>query len=190
VGERTIWDASIRAEGIELAPYDFPGLSFHPQGLCRWDEVREIDPRAWPPEVRTAREVLFIPAAVKGELEPAARARGIASVGRLDVWGLLLEPFLDTAFDTAGRERTYAALERADISRESCDALRDELAPAMVAYNLDSMLWDWSHLGLCDALSALRGHLGGPRLRLPDAEFAAFYRKAMAIALGAPTLTG
>jgi hypothetical protein len=42
VSERTIWDASIRPEGIELAPYDFPGSSFHPRGLCRWDEVREL----------------------------------------------------------------------------------------------------------------------------------------------------
>src|SRR5205814_6744913 len=110
-------------------------------------------------------------------------------VRRLDVWSLLLEPFLDTSFDEADQARTAAVLARAGITPAACAALREEVGPAMIAYNFDSMLWDWAHLGLCDALCARRGQLGGARFRLPDAEFASFYRRAMTLALAAPAIT-
>lgn len=187
MGNTEIWSASIRAAGIELAPYDFPGSAFYPNGLCRWEDVREIDAQAAPPELRTAHEVLFVSAAQKDALVHAAQVRGIANIRRVDVWGLL-EPFLDASFDDAHIERTYAALARCGIERTTCATLRKELAPVMTAYNFDSMLWDWCHLGLCDTLCALRGELVDPRYRLPDTEFAAFYRRAMALALRATLL--
>jgi hypothetical protein len=187
VSRGPIWSASIGAEGIELAPYDFPGSSFYPRGLCRWQDVREIHVPAWPPEARTESEVLFVPATLREPLEGAAAAHRIPIVPRIDVWSLILEPFLDTEHDEAWREQTYASLSRCAIDRATCDAIREELEPAMMAYNFDSMLWDWTHLGLCDALLALRGELSGRRHRLPDDEFAAFYRRAMDLALrGAP----
>jgi hypothetical protein len=183
-----IFDATIDDDGIHLEPYDFPGSAFHPAGVCRWQDVREFDPTAAPPEVRTAHEIVFVPAPRREQLERVAAARGIARVMRIDVWGLILEPFLDTSFEDADRERAYRILEHAGIPRPTCDALRRELAPAMKAYNFDSMLWDSAFLGLHDALCALRGVLSGPRFRLPDHEFAAFYRRAMALALAAPVV--
>lgn len=185
MGSLSIWNAAIQDAGIEFAPYDFPGSAFYPSGLCRWEDVREIDPTAAPPEARTAHEVLFVPAAHRDALVHGAQARGIASVARIDIWSLLLEPFLDTSFDADDIERTYTVLARCGITRSTCDAIRNELAPAMTAYNLDSMLWDWCHLGLCDALCALRGVLSGRRHRVPDAEFVAFYRRAMQLTLAA-----
>jgi hypothetical protein len=185
---QAICDATIDDDGIHLEPYDFPGSAFHPAGLCRWQDVREIYPKVAPPEVRTAREIVFVPAPRRAELERAAAARGIACVMRFDVWGLILEPFLDTSFKAADCERTYRNLERAGVPRATCDALRRELGPAMKAYNFDSMLWDWASLSLYDALCALRGVLSGPRFRLPDREFATFYRRAMALALAAPVV--
>lgn len=55
----------------------------------------------------------------------------------------------------------------------------------MRAYNLESGLWDWSHLGLYDVLCAMLE--GGPvpachEFALPNADFEAFYWEAMAIA--------
>lgn len=50
------------------------------------------------------------------------------------------------------------------------------------------MLWDWTSLGLYDALCALRGLLSGPRFRLSDREFAAFFRRAMALVLPGPVV--
>ncbi len=180
---KLVWSAAIVDGGILLSPYDFPGSAFHPRGLCPWDEVREIDPGAWPPEARTAGEVLFVPAGRRAALEQAAAGHGIPVVARLDVWALLLEPFLDTELSDAEQRRTAELLAGAGIGPELRERLRATVGPAMIAYNFDSMLWEWVHLGLLDALCALRG-------RSADEDFARFYREAMALALAAPRRGG
>ena len=60
------------------------------------------------------------------------------------------------------------------------DALRDVPRPEVSTES--------SRESIHDALCALRGELSGPRFRLPDREFAAFYRRAMALALAAPVI--
>jgi protein-S-isoprenylcysteine O-methyltransferase Ste14 len=72
-----IFDATIDDDGIHLEPYDFPGSAFHPAGVCRWQDVREFDPTAMPPEVRPAGEIVFV---------PAPRLQGLASLAYLAVF--------------------------------------------------------------------------------------------------------
>jgi hypothetical protein len=103
-------------------------------------------------------------------------------VERVDVWSLILEPFLDTEFDEQHKQRTLVMLQNNEVSRELCDALRQEFGPAMYHYNFATFLWDWVHLGLYDLLSAIEL---GPRATLPwrhGRSFASFYWEAMEIA--------
>lgn len=52
----------------------------------------------------------------------------------------------------------------------------------MSAYNFDSMLWEWVHLGLFDLLAAATGPLVNSSLQAELGDPAAFYTWAMQIA--------
>jgi hypothetical protein len=95
----------------------------------------------------------------------------------VDVWHLILEPFLDTTFDHAHQERTLAILAANGVSRAECLAIRQDVALPMAAYNGGTGLWDWVHLGLYDLLNAYR--------LANVADFEARYRAAVEIALRA-----
>ena len=75
-------------------------------------------------------------------------------VDRIDIWGLLLDPFLDTEFSREQQEQTLQLRGRCGISSAEVEAIRARVEPAMISYNFDSMLWDWVHLGLTDILDA------------------------------------
>ncbi|MFJ8958640.1 hypothetical protein ACIRG5_04575 [Lentzea sp. NPDC102401] len=75
------------------------------------------------------------------------------------------EPFLDTSFSAA-----------------QIAAIRARLTPLMRAYNFDSMLWDWTHLGLYDLLRALNGTLVRPSSPATLGDPFEVYRWAMEIA--------
>lgn len=93
------------AEGIAFDRYPYPGARVHPRGLVPWSAVLEVDPATSPPELRIAGETLFVSAELREELARAAEAHGIPVVRRVDVWGMLLDPFLDTEFDEDDQER-------------------------------------------------------------------------------------
>lgn len=169
-------------DGIEFLSYPYPPSSVYPSGKIDYAAIIEIDADAAPPEIRTSREILFISATMKEELRRAAVANAIPAVKRIDVWDLLLEPFLDTEFNEEDQERTLRLLEECGIEREESIEIRRFVAEAMVAYNFKSMLWDWCHLGLADILDAYRGVLSGRSHRLPPDEYEAFYWRAMELA--------
>jgi hypothetical protein len=167
-----------RDDGIEFPEYPYPGAAVFPSGVVADADIRDVDPWCAPPEVRLkSGEVLFVSAVQRDELERVARERSIPVVRRLDVWGLVLEPFLDTEFGPDHRERTLAQLEASGVSRREATRLRRRLGLRMLAYN--ALHWDWAHLGLCDVLDASlpRGWLPFSRRR-----FERFYRSAMALA--------
>ncbi|MGW2397315.1 hypothetical protein ACWCYY_12250 [Kitasatospora sp. NPDC001664] len=83
--------------------------------------VRDADPDATPPEVRTVEgETVFFPAGQRAELRAFCARHGIALLRRADVWGDLLEPFLDTVFTA----EHWAGLEPGEVP-----AVRDRVAP-------------------------------------------------------------
>lgn len=169
-------DVTLTDEYIEFHSYPFETASVAEIGVLPWSVVAEVLPDAAPPEVRTRDgEILFIRATQRDALVAAAAEAGAPCVQRLDVWALILEPFLDTTFDQEHQDRTLAALAECGVERQECLALRQEVALVMAGHNLKSGLWDTVHLGLYDLLHAYRA-AGVP-------EFAQRYRAALEIAL-------
>ncbi|MEU9302419.1 hypothetical protein [Streptomyces sp. NPDC048269] len=152
-----------------------------PDGVLRASAVRAGDPAAAPPEIRTvAGDTVFVPAPQRAELERFCEDNGIPRVRRPDVWGELLEPFLDTAFGPDHQAATLDRPERLGVGRAEAASIRDRVAPLMTAYN--ALHWDRHHLGLADLLDAASAAVppGHPHGR--PGEVAAFRSWAMAIA--------
>jgi hypothetical protein len=170
-------------EGLRFEGYPFAPASVYPRGFVAWREVQEVAIRAAPPEVwlRDAPEILFVSAEQRDELARFAEQAGVPLVRRVDLWDLILEPFLDTTFSEEMQERSLEILAAHGVTREQCANLRGRVERAMVRYNFDSGLWDWVHLGLYDVLSALRGEVRSE-------EYRAFYGEAMEIARRATML--
>ncbi len=144
---------TISADGVQWSNYPFIGASVYPSGFVAWRDVRHLDSGGLPPEVWTADgETLFVPFPQKHELLSQARAVGIEDAPRVDVWRLLLEPFLDTEFTTEDDKRTAATLERVGIPARRIEQIRARVGPHILGYN--SLVWDWVHLGLDDLLTA------------------------------------
>jgi hypothetical protein len=149
-------------DAVVFTEYPFPGSRVHRGGAVPWAEVVEVNPEAAPPELRTADEVLFIHAERKDELRRAAEEHGVPVVDRVDVWDLLLEPYLDTSFKEDDQERTLSQLEQNGVPRDAAQRIRDQVGKRMLEYN--STFWDWVHLGMCDLFDAHRG-MDEPRFR-------------------------
>ncbi|MFG2983781.1 hypothetical protein ACGFYQ_21450 [Streptomyces sp. NPDC048258] len=152
-----------------------------PDGVLRASAVRDADPTAAPPEIRTVSgETVFVPAPQRAGLERFCEDNGIPRLRRPDVWGDLLEPFLDTVFDPRHQAATLDRLERLGVGRAEAASIRDRVAPLMTAYN--AVHGDWHHLGLADLLDAASAAVppGHPHARPGDP--AAFRSWAMAIA--------
>jgi hypothetical protein len=175
--------ATFDADGIVFARYPFPPASIYPHGRLVYSSVRDVDPDAGPPEVRTHQgETLFISAEHATEFRTAIAEAQLAVVRRVDVWDLLLEPFLDTEFTADDQERTMATLQRLGISRLEVSEIRRSVQNSMLAYN--GMLWDWVHLGLFDLLIATRWPIAwaGFVHRLFPKRYGRFYWRAMELA--------
>lgn len=176
-------EAIFTESGIRFENYPYPPASVYPDGEVLYAEIQEINSQSAPPEIWTKEgDILFISAMQREELKAKAREQNIPDICRADVWDMILDPFLDTTFTKEEEERTIKRLEEQGVSRKEVMRLREELKDVMIAYNFDSMLWDWVHLGLSDALDALMGKLSGKRFRLSDERFEKFYREAIALA--------
>ena len=168
---------------ITFGSYPFSAASVYPRGRVAVADIRDVDPDADPPEVRLHRgETLFVSAQPREELRAFCEGNGVPVRRRPDVWGDLLEPFLDTEFRPEDDARTAARLARVGLDAATVAGIRADVGDAMVAYNFDSGLWDWVHLGLSDLLQARSGVLAGERFRLPPDEYDEFYWKSMFIA--------
>ncbi len=166
-------------EGVKFQEYPFAPSIIYPSKLLVVADIKEINEKAAPPEIRTEQgEILFVPANQKDDLVKFAHRKKLSMIHRFDVWDLLLEPFLDTEFDADEKERTLRILEENRINRKECETIREEVSKAMTLYNFSTGLWDWVHLGLLDLLSAQRGIMN-------ETNFNKFYWYAMEIALRA-----
>jgi len=162
--------------GVWFSDYPFAPASFMPGGALAFDAIREVILAAAPPEIRTREgEVIFVSAELKEALEKTARKRQLPIVCRVDVWELLLEPFLDTQFSEEMQTRTLAMLESTGIDQKTCAELRRRVERVILKWN--SILWDWTHLGLYDLLSAVQH-----AKCMNESEFREFYWETMEIA--------
>ncbi|RST02927.1 MULTISPECIES: hypothetical protein [Streptomyces] len=144
-------------------------------------DVRDADPAASPPELRTVRgETVFVAARDADALERFCAENRIPVCRRPDVWGDLLEPFLDTEFGPRHRAETLDRLARSGIGSAEAARIRERVGPLVAAYN--GVHGDWCHLGLADLLDAAGSDLVPEGLRVPPRDRAAFRAWAMEIA--------
>jgi hypothetical protein len=143
--------------------------------------IQDADPAAAPPEIRTlSGETLFVSAVQREDLERFCQASQIPIRKRPDVWGDLLEPFIDTQFTPEHQTATLSRLRQAGLTAAEVARIRAKVGPLMLAYN--AFHWDWFHLGLADLLDA------ATTTRLPQhqgaelGEITSFYTWAMGIA--------
>ena len=175
--------ATFDADGIVFAECPFPPASVFPDGRLAYSEIRDVDPDAAPPEIRTRNgETLFISAEQTAEFRDAIADTGLVVARRIDTWELLLEPFLDTEFTIEQQEQTLATLERIEIPRDEVARIRRSVGDSMLAYNF--LLWDWVHLGLFDLLTATRRGMTWLSLmhRMRPRRYVEFYWTAMELA--------
>lgn len=174
-------DISFTADGLHFPAYPFPPATVCGGATLPWAQVEALLPSRTPPELWTrAGEILFVPAPQRDALAAEAARHGVPSTDAVDVWDLLLEPFLDTWFDEKHQAWSLATLAAQGIAPAEAQALRDRCAAPMIAYNFDTGLWDWVHLGLYDLLQA--HWLFRKRFGLSDADLAALYWETIAIA--------
>ena len=107
---------------------------------------------------------------------------------RVDVWGYILECFLDTELTEKSKQYSYKQLNNCGISEQECYSIRKEVSQRMIAYNFTSCLWEWCYLGLFDLLCASTGIFSGDAHRLRDKDFERFYFRTMDIAFKGITM--
>ena len=178
-----MWSVDFSETGIAFSQYPYPAASLAATATVAWSQVVSIDSTATPPEIRVVSEILFVPAPMREALVEWSVRHSVAHVRHIDVWALLLEPFLDTEFNDDDADRTLRVLEANGVTNAEAAQVRTEVGECMRRYNLESGLWDWCHLGLLDLLEAHRGVLAGESCRLDDDAFRRFYRRAMELAL-------
>lgn len=165
---------------IRIAWYPYTPATVFPHGQLPYESIREISITSIPVEIRTNRgEVLLVPAVDKDAMLAAARERSIPCVRRVDVWGLILEPFVDTEFTEEHDARTRTALAESGIEDATCTRLRSRLARIVGDYNF-KFIWNWWGLSLFHAFDAIQfcGSIGVSQA-MSDDEYTRFYWEAM-----------
>jgi hypothetical protein len=160
----------------------FPSTVYTRTGMRKVmaEEIDEIDLNAAPPALKINKELVFISAEFRLELEIFAKRNGIEVKSRFDIWDAILEPFIDTEFTAENSERNQENLKRYDLGKEQVTEWRDRVRESMIAYNFGTGLWDWAHLGLWDLLNAYKLGLGE---KLTKNEYTQLYWSSMEIAL-------
>lgn len=139
-------------------------------------ELKDVDIKAYPPNIHIGDELIFIHAGKREELEKFANRNGIQIVQRPVIWDWILEPFLDTEFTKETEIQFFKNLAEFGLSEEDVNGIRSEVSEQMIKYNFDSMLWEWASLGALDVLNAIRPIYN-------EVQFDAFYKRVMQIAL-------
>ena len=120
--------------------------------------------------------MIFITKEKQEELKQFAKRNNIPIFTTSGNWDMLLEPFVDTEYTEEYNTQIYQRLNENGITNSEIEKIRTEVEKQMLKYNFDTMLWDWTNLGLSDVLSAMR-------VKYNKAEFEEFYFRAMEIEL-------
>jgi hypothetical protein len=173
---------------IAFTEYPFKCSSAYKNGAIHATDIAEAVDSFFPPVIRTTGNELIMIPYLKEKSDTNAlllfcERNNIAVNKRTDIWEMILDPFLDTEHSEEYIEASYNTLDKYGITRTECKEIRREVKDRMFAYNFESCLWEWFHLGLYDVLNAGCGILSGEKHRLSDNDFEKFYFKAMNIAL-------
>ena len=178
LGEVTFNTASLTFKNY---PFDNSVVSVNSKISSK--DIINICIKSAPPTIKVGNELLFISAVHKQDLAAFADQNKIPLSDRVELWGWILEPFLDTEFTDERKERLYNLLEKYELNRQTVDHLREIVKEQMMKYNFDTMLWEWGMFGPLDVLQAMR-----PKLNSED--FNSFYKQVMEIALRPDVIDG
>jgi hypothetical protein len=169
-----IGESEILENSIKIADYPFEPSSVYPSEQIDASQIDEIHLNEYPPTIKIGKELIFISREYIENLKLFAERNKIKTTVRAANWNLITEPFLDTEFSEEQKQWTTERLRSNGISEQETFQLRDEIGRQMYKYNFDTMLWEWTNLGLTDVLSAMR-------VKLDKKEFKDFYWRAMEI---------
>lgn len=172
-------EVTFARDRIHFPYYHLAWLSV-PDGVLPATAIRDADPAAAPPEIRTVSgQTVFVTAVQREELAQFCRSNGIPLRHRPEVWDALLEPFLDTEFPPEHQAWTLYRLAQFGLDPAEVTRIRELVGPLMLEYN--ALQWDWVHLGLADLLKAASTYWHRP-LNKELGDFTEFYEWAMKIA--------
>ncbi len=171
-----IGESKILKEQILIKNYPFEPSSVYPEKTLSAHDITAICYEAYPPQVRIKGEVIFISRENYEALREFAKLHKLKTYKATRNWDWLLEPYLDTEYTRETEERITALLMENGISKKEIIKIRNEVQKQMLKYNFDTLLWDWTNLGLHDVLSAMRA-------KYNKAKFEDFYQRAMEIEL-------
>ncbi len=166
----------IERDYIQIDDYPFQPSIAYGQTRILVDTIDEIDIESYPPTIKVKDELIFLTSEKRDELKEFARRNDLKIVKRPDIWGWILEPFLDTEFTKETDERLTRLLNEYGLTEEIVNSIRKEVKTQMLKYNFDTMLWEWGGLGAEDVLKAMR-------TKYNEEDFKEFYDKVMKLAL-------
>ncbi|MCC6462067.1 MAG: hypothetical protein IT260_16450 [Saprospiraceae bacterium] len=172
----TLGESEFETQAIVLKKYPCPPATVFPDARIPASAITEVWTNSSPPALRMGEELLFVPAEKKAELLSFALLHNIPVTDRHSNWEWIAAPFLDTETTAEDLARYQDLLAQQGLDAAEVAQLRREIEAAMLAYNFDTMHWEWVSLGLWDVLVALQA-------RYDPAEFAEFYWRAMAVEL-------
>ncbi len=166
--------SEIRSHEIAISDYPFEPASVFPETVIPYSDVEEIHLDSYPITIKIQSELIFITKESLESLKLFAEKNSIRIAKRAANWQWITEPFLDTEFSEAEKQKSLQLLENNGISSFEVNKLRNQIAKQMYKYNFDTMLWEWGSLGLQDVLAAMRPGLSKPA-------FKDFYWEAMEV---------
>lgn len=139
---------------LEFQAYEFPVASVWQSNRLLAENICEIHlTHRAPPEIVTKQgEILFVSTTQRSYLRLFAKVNNIPDVYTLDVWSLLLEPYLDTEFSEEEQQSTIQILNKSGFTNEEINAIRDKVKGNVLNYN--ALIWEWVHLGHYDLFQA------------------------------------
>lgn len=169
-----IGESEIRENEIIITEYPFEPSVAYPERILSAKEIDAISVDFGVCKIYLEGDIVFVSAEKKEELKAFAERNRISLVTHSWNWDWILEPYLDTEFDSEHQAQAAQRLLENGIKKHEVDDLRKEVGKQMYKYNFDTMLWDWCSLGLADVLAAMRA-------KYNKEEFRTFYNKALEI---------
>lgn len=169
-----IGQSKIQEAEISITNYPFEPSVAYPHKTIKANEINSISIDFGPCELNIGKDIVFVSAEKKDELEKFAKNNRIIISPHSFNWEWLLEPYLDTTFTPEHQELVLRRLKENGLEKTEVYQIRQEIQKQMYSYNFDTMLWEWCSLGLLDVLSAMRENYDRPKFR-------DFYYRAMEI---------
>ncbi|MCQ0111420.1 hypothetical protein [Zhouia amylolytica] len=170
----TLGSSEIRESEILIQNYPFEPSVAYPGRTFIASEIEGVVLDFGNPKLHVTGDIVFVAAKYKNELKAFAKKNQISILPYSWNWDWVLEPFLDTEFSKADQRKTIEQLLKNGLRENEIMELRQEVGNQMIAYNFNTLLWEWVGLSLFDVLSAMKA-------KYAKAKYRDFYQRALEI---------